>query len=65
MKKKLNVEKGVWAKELPRILWALKTSIHSGTQKTLFNLAFGIDVVIPRKIGTNTLRTTYYETTSK
>ena len=52
--------KGLWVEELPSTLWAIRTTGHSGTRDTPFNLAFGTDAVIPVEIGINTLRISHY-----
>ena len=36
IKKNLEQNKGKWAEELPRVLWAYRTTKHSFTGKTLF-----------------------------
>ena len=35
--------------------------VHSSTKDTLFNLAFGIDIVIPMKIGINTPQVVHFD----
>ena len=61
LKKRLDDAKGLWVEELPSTLWAIRTTAHSGTRDTPFNLAFGTDAVIPVKIGINTLRISHYD----
>ena len=61
LKKRLDDAKGLWVKELSSTLWAIRTTAHSGTRDTPFNLAFGIDAVIPVKISINTLRIFHYD----
>jgi transposase InsO family protein len=39
-----------WHKELPSILWALRTNINRATRDTLFHLVYGADVVLLPKI---------------
>ena len=46
--------------ELPSTLWAIRMTMHSGTRDTPFNLAFGMDVVIPIEIGINSIRVTHF-----
>ena len=60
IKKRLDDAKGLWVEELPSTLWALRTTIHSGTRDTPFNLAFGMDAVIPVEIGINSIRVSYF-----
>ena len=61
LKKRLDDAKGLWVEELPSTLWAIRTTAYSGTRDTPFNLAFGIDAVIPVEIGINTLRVSHYD----
>ena len=60
LKKRLDDAKGLWVEELPSTQWAIRTTVHSGTRDTPFNLAFGTDAVIPVKIDINTLRISHY-----
>ena len=53
--------KGLWVEELPSTLWAIRTTAHSKTRDTPFNLVFGTDAVIPVEIGINTLRVSHYD----
>ena len=61
LKKRLDDAKGLWVEELPSTLWAIRTTAHSGTRDTPFNLTFGTDAVIPVKISINTLRVSHYD----
>ena len=61
LKKRLDDAKGLWVEELPSTLWAIRTTAHSGTRDTPFNLVFGTDAVIPVEIGINTLRISHYD----
>ncbi|XP_024032295.1 uncharacterized protein LOC112094829 [Morus notabilis] len=60
LKKKLDDLKGKWAEELPKVLWAYRTTSQTTTGETPFSMAYGIDVVLPVKIETPTLRTVVY-----
>lgn len=60
MKKKLDEAKGLWAEELPGILWGLRTMPNSSTKETPFTLAYGQEAVIPAEMGVNTLRVSQY-----
>ena len=42
-------------------MWAIRTTTHSRTRDTPFNLAFGIDAVIHVEIGINSLRVSHYD----
>ena len=53
------MQKGLWVEELPSTLWAIRTTTYLGIRDTPFNLTFGADVVIPVKIGINSLRVAY------
>jgi hypothetical protein len=39
-----------WHKELPSVLWALRTNINRATRDTPFNLVYGADAVLPPEI---------------
>jgi hypothetical protein len=39
-----------WHKELPSILWALRTNINKATKDTLFHIVYGADAVLPPEI---------------
>jgi hypothetical protein len=39
-----------WHKELPSVLWALRTNINRATKNTPFHLVYGADAVLPPKI---------------
>ena len=56
IKKSLEQNKGKWAEELPRILWAYKTTKRSSTRETLFAMVYVTEAVIPTDIGLPTLR---------
>ncbi|KAM2564585.1 hypothetical protein TB2_012856 [Malus domestica] len=45
-KKSLTNKKGKWPDELPRCLWAYRTTKRQATDKTLFSLAFGSEAII-------------------
>jgi transposase InsO family protein len=42
-----------WVKELPSVLWALRTTLSRATGHTLFSLVYGSEVVFPLKWSTN------------
>lgn len=60
MKNKLEDAKGFWMKELPEILWAIKTTLNSAIKNMHFTLAFEHEAVIPTEIGVNTLKVFEY-----
>ena len=61
LKKRLYDAKGLWVEELPSTLWAIRTTVHSRTRDTPFNLAFGSDAVIHVEIGINSLQVAHYD----
>ncbi|XP_024023680.1 uncharacterized protein LOC112092255 [Morus notabilis] len=57
LKKKLDDLKGKWAEELPKVLWAYRTTSRTTTGETPFSMAYGVEAVLPIEIETPTLRT--------
>ena len=51
LKKNLEKHKGAWIDELPRVLWAYRTTKRTATGETPFTMAFGVEVVIPVEVG--------------
>jgi hypothetical protein len=39
-----------WHKELPSVLWVMRTNINRATRDTPFNLVYGAEAVLPPKI---------------
>jgi hypothetical protein len=39
-----------WHKEMPSLLWALRTNVNRATRSTPFHLVYGADVVLPSEI---------------
>ena len=56
MKKKLKAKKGKWAEELPRILWANRTTPRTATGQTPFSLVYGCEAVLPTEVTTPTAK---------
>ena len=56
IKARLKGAKGSWPEELPRVLWAYRTTTRTPTRETPFKLAFGTEVVIPAKVGVSSLK---------
>ena len=50
VKKRLDGAKGRWAKELPNVLWAYRTTPRRSTGETSFSLTYGAEAVIPVEI---------------
>ena len=57
LKKMLEKSKGMWVDELPGVLWAQRTTLRQLTGNTPFTLAYGMDAIIPKKIGMPTAQT--------
>lgn len=57
---KLDDVKGRWVEELSKVLWANQTIPLIPTNKSRFNLAFGIEVMILVKIGLPTMLIEHY-----
>ena len=57
LKKRFEQAKGKWVEELSDVLWAYRTTPGRPTGNTPFALAYGMDAVIPTKIGLPTIRT--------
>ena len=52
LKKRLEGAKGNWAKELPNILWAYRTT----PRKTPFTMTYKVEVVIPIEISLSSIK---------
>ncbi|XP_050277856.1 uncharacterized protein LOC126719330 [Quercus robur] len=50
IKTRLEGAEGVWPDELPRVLWADRTTVRTPTGETPFKLAYGSDAVIPAEV---------------
>ncbi|KAK3032041.1 hypothetical protein RJ639_035478 [Escallonia herrerae] len=55
LKKKLDEAKGIWVDELPKVLWAYRTTPHSVTGETPFLLYYGTEAMLPVEIGVPTM----------
>ncbi|KAK3014874.1 hypothetical protein RJ639_008263 [Escallonia herrerae] len=60
LKKKLNEAKGAWVDELPKVLWAYRTTPHSVTGETPFSLCYGTTAMLPVEIGVPTIRALHF-----
>ena len=47
IKKQLKKAKGLWADDLPGVLWAYRTTARTSVGETPFSLAYGTEAVIP------------------
>ncbi|KAK4380959.1 hypothetical protein Sango_3014500 [Sesamum angolense] len=61
IKTKLTQAGGQWVDALPRVLWSYRTTPHSTTGETPFNLVYGFEVVIPAEAELETFRIHHYE----
>nr|XP_023906600.1 uncharacterized protein LOC112018320 [Quercus suber] len=50
IKNRLEGAKGNWAEELPRVLWAYRTTPRQSTGETPFSLTYGAEAVIPTEV---------------
>ena len=50
LKKRLEGTKGMWAKELPNVLWAYRTTPRRSTRETPFSLMYEGEAVIPAEV---------------
>ena len=55
-KTQLEAAKGLWAKELPNVLWAYQTTARTPTGETPFRLTYGAEAVITVEVGLPTPR---------
>ncbi|KAK3031150.1 hypothetical protein RJ639_035148 [Escallonia herrerae] len=60
LKKKLDEAKGAWVDELPKVLWAYRTTPHSVTGETPFLLCYGTEAMLPVEIGVPTIRSLHF-----
>ncbi|KAK2998712.1 hypothetical protein RJ639_022649 [Escallonia herrerae] len=60
LKKKLDLAKGAWVDELPKVLWAYRTTPHSVTGETHFFLCYGTEALLPIEIGVPTMRALHF-----
>ena len=57
---KLEEHKGLWVDELPKVLWAYRTTSRTSTGETPFSLAYRIAAMIPVEVGIPSLRRETY-----
>ncbi|XP_058223096.1 uncharacterized protein LOC131332814 [Rhododendron vialii] len=57
IKRRLNSKRGKWTEELPRVLWAYRSTPRHSTGQTPFSMAFGMEAVIPLESKFPTLKT--------
>ena len=56
LKTNLEEHKGVWADELPKVLWPYRMTSRTSTQDTPFSLAYRVEAMIPVEVGIPFLR---------
>ncbi|XP_058220517.1 uncharacterized protein LOC131330798 [Rhododendron vialii] len=61
IKRRLNSKRGKWAEELPRVLWAYRSTPRRSTGQTPFSMAFDMEAVIPLESRFPTLRTENFD----
>ncbi|XP_058208193.1 uncharacterized protein LOC131321207 [Rhododendron vialii] len=61
IKRRLDSKRGKWAKELPRVLSAYRSTPRRSTGQTPFAMAFGMEAVIPLESRFPTLRTETFD----
>jgi hypothetical protein len=49
-----------WHKELPSVLWVLRTNVNRVTRDTLFNLVYGAEAVLPPEIYHESTRVAHF-----
>ena len=57
IRRNLEDKKGAWLEELPKVLWAQRTTKKRATDESPFALVFGIEAVLPTEAGLLTLTT--------
>ena len=50
LKRRLEKAMGLWAEEVPRIVWSYHTTPQTSTMETPFSLVYGSDAMIPVEI---------------
>ena len=64
LKKRLHSSRGKWVDELLGVLWAYRTTSRKPTGVSPFTLTYGMEAIIPTKIGMPTLRAEVPRTTN-
>jgi hypothetical protein len=49
-----------WHKELPSVLWALRTNVNRATKATPFSLVYGAEVVLPPEVYLKSARVVHF-----
>ena len=56
IKAKLDDVKDAWPEELPKVLWAHKTTARTPTRETPFRLTYGTEAIIPIEVGVASIK---------
>ena len=59
----LETANGLWTKELPKLMWAYRTTLQAPTGETPFLLTFRFEVVAPTKHDLPSFRTGNFQAT--
>ena len=62
LKRRLEGAKCNWAKELPNVLWAYRTTPRRSTGETPFSLTYGAEAVIPAEVNLCSARVSEFNT---
>ncbi|KAL5577187.1 hypothetical protein UlMin_018886 [Ulmus minor] len=57
----INISLGAWVDELPRVLWAYRTTCRKSTNETPFSMTYGTEAVVPTEIGEPSFRTEQFD----
>jgi len=61
LKKRLGQLKGLWAEEIPNVLWGYHCTPQSSTKETPYRLTYGTDVMIPVELGEASWRREHFD----
>ena len=57
LRRNLEDRRGAWLEELPKVLWAQRTTKKRATEETPFALVYGTEAVLPTEAGLPTITT--------
>ncbi|KAL5581863.1 hypothetical protein UlMin_014305 [Ulmus minor] len=52
---------GAWVDELPRVLWAYRTTCRTSTNETPLSMTYGTEAVVPTEIGEPSFRVEQFD----
>jgi hypothetical protein len=61
----LKVKGKNWHKELPSVLWALRTNVSRATRATPFSLVYGAEAVLPPEVYLKSARVAHFNPEDK